>query len=214
MPQAKKSAAKKSIKKPKVMDKVKIKRVKRIKKKTTAKEKVLAGLGLGSTLLGGAGIVAPQPKTTQFVRTQETEAGTVKGRIQEKLKDIFGVKKAKAMAEFYGTDDAPARPEEPDFLGDMYGSPAPGAVVDASTNIAPSDVSLSGNALRGSMGTDSGSGYNATAAATGGSGGASGPAATTVSGEDETVYAATAAAAPSEGDTKEEGGFGYVFYQG
>lgn len=83
-----------------LMDKIKIKRVKRNKKKTTTSEKVLAGIGLGSSLLGGASAVTPKTTQTQFVRTQNTEQSTAKSKIQNTLKNIFnstfGVQAAKA----------------------------------------------------------------------------------------------------------------------
>ena len=79
------------------MDKVKIKRVKRVKKQTTAKEKILAGIGLGSTLMGGAGAVAPKTGQTQFVRTQTAQNNvSAAGKIKQTLTNIFGVKSAKA----------------------------------------------------------------------------------------------------------------------
>src|SRR5437868_2466467 len=80
------------------MDKVKIKRVKHAKKKISTKEKILAGLGVGSTLLGGAGAISAQSKNnTQFVRTTDTESkGTSK--IKSVLKNVFGIKEAKADA--------------------------------------------------------------------------------------------------------------------
>ncbi|MDE2312506.1 MAG: hypothetical protein KGJ93_05505, partial [Patescibacteria group bacterium] len=75
------------------MDQVKIKRVKRNKKKTTTKEKVLAGLGLGASMLGG-GVAMGNAKTnqTQFTATQkqdQTKGSTTAG-IKDKLKKIFG----------------------------------------------------------------------------------------------------------------------------
>ena len=78
------------------MDKVKIKRVKRTHKSVTTKEKILAGLGLGSTLIGGAGAVAPQKQATQFVRSTESQAGSKTSKIKKALSNIFGVKKASA----------------------------------------------------------------------------------------------------------------------
>ena len=83
------------------MEHVKIKRVKRNKKKVSTKEKVLAGLGVGSMLLGGIGAVSPQQKPTQFVRTEEQqkEEGTKTSKVKEALKRIFGIQKAKAMEE-------------------------------------------------------------------------------------------------------------------
>ncbi len=79
-----------------IMDKVKIKRVKRNKKETSAKEKILAGIGVGSTLLGGAGAVAPKASDTQFVREQTNQSGSSSGKVKETLKRIFGVQEAKA----------------------------------------------------------------------------------------------------------------------
>lgn len=78
------------------MDKVKIKRVKRVKKKITTKDKVLAGLGLGSTLLGGVSSVASKPQNTQFVRTTTTEQTGTKEKVKDVLKRIFGVTGAEA----------------------------------------------------------------------------------------------------------------------
>ncbi len=85
------------------MEKVKIQRRKRKKKKISTKDKVLAGIGVGSTLMGGVGAVAPKPPTTQFVRTQATPTTTTAGKIKSTLKKIFGVKKAKA-SELYSYD--------------------------------------------------------------------------------------------------------------
>lgn len=50
-----------------MIEKVKIKRVKRIHKKVTTKEKILGGLGLASTIFGGASQITPQQQKTQFV---------------------------------------------------------------------------------------------------------------------------------------------------
>lgn len=82
------------------MDKVKIKRAKRSHKKTTTKEKALAALGLGSTLIGGVGAVSPKSSQTQFVRSQDQQAGSTTSKVKETLGKIFGstfgAKKAKA----------------------------------------------------------------------------------------------------------------------
>ncbi len=78
------------------MDKVKIKRVKRGKKEITTKEKVLAGLGLGATLLGGAAAVSAQPETTEFVKAQTTEEGSATKKAKGLLTDVFGVGTAHA----------------------------------------------------------------------------------------------------------------------
>lgn len=81
------------------MDKVKIKRVKRNKKKITTKEKILAGLGLGTTLLGGMGAVKPQANTKQIVSTQSKEASSLRKKIAKGLESIIGIPKAKADNE-------------------------------------------------------------------------------------------------------------------
>ena len=80
-----------TIHKPKTMDKVKIKRVKRNKKKVTTAEKIMAGIGVGSTLMGGAAAAAGKPSQTQFVRTNETgnSSGTTQ-KIKAELGKIFG----------------------------------------------------------------------------------------------------------------------------
>src|SRR3989344_6937339 len=81
------------------MDKVKIKRAKRTHKKITGKEKALAALGLGSSLLGGAWVVSQKPAQTQFVRTQnKDDQGGVTSKIKQTLKNIFGAKEAKALS--------------------------------------------------------------------------------------------------------------------
>ncbi len=86
--------------KNKSMDKVKIKRVKRQKKNYTTKEKIVAGLGLGSTLLGGVGAVSAKPSQTQFVRTAESEKASQTSKNKNRLNSVFGrffgVNKAKA----------------------------------------------------------------------------------------------------------------------
>ena len=83
------------------MEKVKIVRRKRDNKKTSAKNKVLAGIGVGSALMGGIGAVSPKPPTTQFVRSQETQANeSPAGKIKGALKKIFGVTKAEAATGY------------------------------------------------------------------------------------------------------------------
>ena len=78
------------------MEKVKIKRAKRNKKQITGKEKALAALGLGGTLLGGAGVVAPKPAETQFVRAENTKSESATAKLKQSLKNIFGIKSAQA----------------------------------------------------------------------------------------------------------------------
>jgi|GEM_PF-4693182 len=72
------------------MEKVKIKRVKKNKKQITTSEKILAGIGVGSILLGGVSAVSPKTQTSTFVRTQTTEAGSNESKIKSALKNIFG----------------------------------------------------------------------------------------------------------------------------
>ncbi len=100
------------------MDKVKIKRVKRQKKEISTKEKVLAGLGVGSTLLGGAGAVMPKSQSTQFVRTQEKGQNSNVAKVKQKLKDIFGIKRAEAEEaapdEIFDSVEEPVVSELPD----------------------------------------------------------------------------------------------------
>lgn len=75
---------------------VKIKRVRRDHKQVSTKEKILGGLGLGSTLLGGMGAINSKPPQTQFVRTAETESNSSTSKIKQALGNIFGVPTAKA----------------------------------------------------------------------------------------------------------------------
>src|SRR5262249_36888349 len=80
----------------KIMDKVKIKRVKRNKKKVTTAEKIMAGIGVGSTLMGGAAVGAGKTNQTQFVRTNEASSSSTAQKIKAELKNIFGVGEAEA----------------------------------------------------------------------------------------------------------------------
>ena len=56
------------------MNKPKIKRRNNIKKQITGAEKLMAGLGVGSTLLGMGGTVIPQGTSTNFVRSITSSA--------------------------------------------------------------------------------------------------------------------------------------------
>lgn len=95
------------------MDQVKIKRVKRNKKKATAKEKILAGLGVGGTLLGGIGAVSPKTTNTEFVRT-DNQTGSGKSVVKDVLKRVFGISKAKASeGEDLPPDDLPPADQPP-----------------------------------------------------------------------------------------------------
>jgi hypothetical protein len=72
------------------MDKVKIKRVKRNKKTVTAKEKILAGLGVGGSLLGGIAGVAPKANQTNIVSTTGNEQQSGTSKVKSVLNKIFG----------------------------------------------------------------------------------------------------------------------------
>lgn len=89
------------------MDEIKIKRVKKDKKPSTIEEKVLAGLGVGSTLIGGAGMVQPPVEPTQIVGAQSAETNAKTSSIKETLRSIFGVEQAQAAGDA-STDAAQA----------------------------------------------------------------------------------------------------------
>ena len=72
------------------MDGVKIKRVKRNKKHITTTEKIVAGIGVGSSLMGMGGAVKPAPPTTQFVRTNTTASTSAGSKVKAALGKIFG----------------------------------------------------------------------------------------------------------------------------
>ncbi|MCL5667139.1 MAG: putative Ig domain-containing protein [Patescibacteria group bacterium] len=109
-PKKSKAAAAKKSTNHKFMDKVKIKRVKRNKRKITKKEKILAGVGVGSTLMGMGGQVGgAKPQVTQMVRTQTDTKGSTRSRVKESLKKIFsstlGASSAKAEGQISISDD-------------------------------------------------------------------------------------------------------------
>src|SRR3989344_4481627 len=103
--------------------KTKIKRVKRAKKKVSTEQKVLAGLGVGATLLGGLGAVSPKTQTTEFVRTTTDEKATAGSRVKESLGEIFGIRKARASEE----PTPPPPPPPPPALPRPDPPPAPSA---------------------------------------------------------------------------------------
>ncbi|MDR3642449.1 MAG: LysM peptidoglycan-binding domain-containing protein [Candidatus Doudnabacteria bacterium] len=73
------------------MDKVKIKRVKRNKKEVTTKEKILAGIGVGGTLMGGIAAASAQKEaSSQFVSVQDTSAASASAKIKQSVNKIFG----------------------------------------------------------------------------------------------------------------------------
>ena len=89
------------------MDKVKIKRVKRNKRKTTTAEKIMAGVGVGTTILGGASTMGPKTSQPHVVNTQtqkQTKAGdNIKSKLAKVFKSAYestvGVPTAKADLE-------------------------------------------------------------------------------------------------------------------
>jgi hypothetical protein len=88
----------------KSMDKVKIKRVARHKKSITAKDKILAGLGVGSALAGIGGMVNQANAQDQkpFVRTLDSKNKSPDSTLSKIWKNTFGVKEAMASN---GTSD-------------------------------------------------------------------------------------------------------------
>jgi hypothetical protein len=75
--------------------KVKIKRVSKPKKPPGTRQKILAGLGVGSALLSaGGGQVAKQPQNSRIVSKVKTS--DKKGKIKQVLTNIFSVPEAKA----------------------------------------------------------------------------------------------------------------------
>ena len=85
------------------MDKVKIKRAKRNKKKLSFKEKALAGVGLTSTLVGGVAGVSRGMQEQRMVSTIKDmlTSGKKKSNTQkakEALSKVFGIKEAQATS--------------------------------------------------------------------------------------------------------------------
>ncbi|PIR96523.1 MAG: hypothetical protein COT92_00640 [Candidatus Doudnabacteria bacterium CG10_big_fil_rev_8_21_14_0_10_42_18] len=81
------------------MKKVKIQRRSNKKKKVTAKEKLLAGVGVGSTLMGGVAGFVPQKQPVSIVgRVQRKQKGSSRDKAKSSIKDIFGIKEAKAFS--------------------------------------------------------------------------------------------------------------------
>ncbi len=79
------------------MKKVSIKRVKKNKKVIGPKEKLLTGLGVGASLMGGMGAgVSKSPAQKPIVATNKQAKDSVGGKIKSALTSIFGVQEAKA----------------------------------------------------------------------------------------------------------------------
>lgn len=79
------------------MKKVAIKRISRAKPKLSTKAKVLAGLGLGTTLagFGAGGATGKATNSKPMVRTQAQNKDSKTGKIKKLLTDTFGVPEAK-----------------------------------------------------------------------------------------------------------------------
>lgn len=123
-------------KKPlKYMEKVKIKRVKRVKKTIGKKEKILAGLGVGAGLMGVAGVKpAPSQKPLTAIVAQENKDGkdSISSKIRKTLSQIFSIPKAKAESgdsfsisgETGGNDDGGGFYDDSTEPDDIYNDPA------------------------------------------------------------------------------------------
>lgn len=81
------------------MEKVIIKRMKRNKRKPTLAEKLFAAAGLGSTLLSGAGAVAPKTSSTRFVRVMDRSKSSAASDLGDRVNRILGVRAAKAASD-------------------------------------------------------------------------------------------------------------------
>ncbi|HVY68191.1 MAG TPA: hypothetical protein VHA30_04840, partial [Patescibacteria group bacterium] len=124
----------------KFMDKVKIKRKPRKKKNATAGEKSLAALGLGMTLMGGAGVAAPKTPQTQFVSAQKQESGQKASKIKQKLQEIFGIPEAKA--DIYSNNALSGSPDQQDWTNF---SGAPATNVSANTDVGDTLTAMPAN---------------------------------------------------------------------
>ena len=176
-----------------IMEKVKIKRVRRNKKKITTGEKILAAVGLGSTLIGGVGSVSPQSKTTQFVRTQANETGSKTQGFKNLLKDIFGVKSAKASSSVSAAQQA------------LTAAQSALSGFDAWVASATADIPLFAPEDRAQRQQE----INDEVAKT-----RPGLAQAVSSAQADYDQAVRDSQGPQEGQTKTEGGFTYTFYQG
>jgi phage tail protein X len=130
------------------MDNVKIKRVKRNRKKPTAKEKILAGLGVGGALMGGISAVAPQQQRQEILSKNTSNQSSAGSKIKSALKNIFGstlgVTKAEAAGEATVTSDISSDPTVPK-VGDVWHITV--------TGTANQTVSVSANGSTTPMGT-------------------------------------------------------------
>ncbi len=143
----------------KKMDKVKIKRVKRTKKHVSTKEKILAGIGLGGALMGGAAISSQTPQS-EFVRTQDqsSTASKVKDTLRTIFKDSV-VQKAQAANDVGDIEESPDENiDEADTSTDTTANPdietdgsesvdddAPGTTTDTTTEDDGGEVADEGD---------------------------------------------------------------------
>ncbi len=118
------------------MEKATIKRVKRNKKHISTKEKIIAGVGVGSTLLGGGiGVGGAKPSPSQaMVSTQKDSSNNTAGKIKDFLKKTFGVPKAKAFMDTSGVSSSTGV----DF-GQMSGSAGTGMLGSFEATGGPSN---------------------------------------------------------------------------
>jgi nucleoid-associated protein YgaU len=150
------------------MEQVKIKRVQRNKKKVTTQEKILAGLGVGGAIMGGASSVAPKAQAQNIVSTQSDEQSTATSKIKSILNKIFGATVAVPEAKASYTDttgsgdntivvSAPSSGEVDNTQLDDSGYPVDTTTTTATSATAPSTyngtvISWNGNTGVGSDG--------------------------------------------------------------
>ncbi|MDR3642450.1 MAG: DUF4214 domain-containing protein [Candidatus Doudnabacteria bacterium] len=141
------------------MEKIKIKRVKRKKKKITAKEKTLTGLGVAGALMGGISGVSPRSPQTKIVNEQSQQTGAQNsGGIKQKIKAIFGdalgVQTAKA--------DTWTLPASGDYASQVVTNPNTGVqymwTMFGWTQVTGGTLDANGNPASGSGTTGGGTG--------------------------------------------------------
>ncbi|MDR3642574.1 MAG: hypothetical protein P4L74_03040, partial [Candidatus Doudnabacteria bacterium] len=158
------------------MAKVKIKRVKRIKKKVTAKEKILTGLGAGGVLMGGLSGMSAKPPQTKIVSRQSQEQAAAGSSIKDTLGKIFnkaytstiGPKVAKADTWSVNPDWQPdgsyggywQSDQDPSWTSDNPESEDPnfGNTMDSPTQTGGNGESGGGSGTSAGSGTGSGEG--------------------------------------------------------
>ncbi len=118
---------------------VTIKRVKRAHRRVSTKEKILGGLGVGTTLLGGMGAISAKPTETQFIRAAEGETGQKTGQLKEELQKLFGVPEARAEGMLSGDEEVEVLSEEPGSAIPPAGSQAGNGPARAA-NLSPAEA--------------------------------------------------------------------------